>query len=208
MKHGLGKMGLIASGISICVTLYLINTPQIPRNFRVQASSMQNALGAMQIDPQTLAAIKKIEPHLAKLREPKQQNNRPIELALLGYKKIEPLPPAPEPVVEPEPVVVVAPPPEPFNYNVSMTYVSGNRQFAVIDGRFYHVGAILPKGERVVAITPSAVRIERSDRTEWVVIRGSEQSIGSNEESNDDSSAADQPVTGIRQFINEVERES
>jgi len=209
MIYGVGKIGLVASAVSICISLYILNTPQLPRNYRVQASSMQNAMTAMQIDREALAAIKKIEPHLSELRKPLPRNKQPIELALLGYKKIEPLTPEPEPIPEPEPAVVVAPPaPDPFDYNVSMTYVSGDRQFAVIDGRFYRIGAILPKGERVLAITPSAVRIERSDRTEWVGIRRQEQSIGSNNEVNGDSSAADQPARNVNQLISaEVHRE-
>lgn len=184
MIQNLGKMSLGLVAVSVVSTLYILNTPQLPGRFGVGSSSVKSAMQRMQVDNAALKQLSELTPQLAQLSVRRPEQVASIDLGLLGYQKIEPLPPpaAPASISEPEPapVVVVPPPPPPFEYQISMTYVSGEQRFAVIDGRFYKEGSMMPKGESIVEISPSAVLIARQDKTEWVNIRKTPDTISSN----------------------------
>lgn len=154
-----GQIALLASLVSIVISVYLVNTPKTPRYPVGGASRVEEAISRMPIDTEATARIEWLQPRLAALTEAPAKAEKPVDLALFGYRKI--VPPAAEPAAEP----AKAPDPEPYKYVVSMTYVSADRRFAVINGRFYREGSDLPGGERVVAISPNAVRVEADDLT-------------------------------------------
>lgn len=173
-----GKIGLAACAMSIVASAYLLTTPRIPADFGASASRVQDAISRMPIDEQALEDIGRIQPRLAFLDTPPPPHTGTPNIAVLGYQEITPLPPPPEPEPEPEPVVVIPlPEPEPFEYTVSMTYVSPDRRFAVVDGRFYREGATMQGGEVLLAISPSAVQIQRHDMTRWVEIRRERENL-------------------------------
>lgn len=158
MIHKLGKIGLLAALVSVLACAYLLTIQWAPPFAERGASRVQAAIKRMPIDTKAEQRIDRLQPLLASLGRPLQSDAAPMDLALLGYRKIVPPAAPPPPVVKP-------PAPKPTQYVVSMTYVSANRRFAVIDGHFYREGGRLPGGERVVTISPSAVRIEEQGKT-------------------------------------------
>ncbi len=86
-----------------------------------------------------------------------------FKYAMLGQR------PAKVAVVEtaetPEPVE-----PEEQIYQVAMTYISGNHRYAVVDRKFYRLGALLPYGENLAEISDDAVRIESEEGSRWIPI--------------------------------------
>ena len=70
--------------------------------------------------------------------------------------------------------------PKPHPYRVSMTYISGEHRYAVIDKKFYRQNARLPNGENLAEISVGAVRIDSAAGPHWVEIgSGGEVEIGS-----------------------------
>lgn len=163
MIYNPAKIALAAMLVSMLISAYLMTIPRVPPFAGAAESRVRDAISQMPIDTDAEARIGRLEPRLASLGSPAPSEVEPVDLAVLGYRRIEPPVPAPEP----EPVRV----PEPFDYLVSMTYVSDDRRFAVIDGRFYREASHLPGGERVLAISPSAVQIQRRDMTRWLEIQ-------------------------------------
>lgn len=60
--------------------------------------------------------------------------------------------------------------PEPHPYRVSMTYISGEHRYAVIDKKFYRQNARLPNGENLAEISAGAVRIDSVVGRRWIEI--------------------------------------
>lgn len=169
MTHSPAKIALAALLLSVLVCVYLLTVPRVPPFADGSESRVREAIRQMPVDTAAEGRIARLEPLLPALARPGQGEPGPVELAVLGYRRIVP----PAPVPEPEPVRV----PEPFDYLVSMTYVSDDRRFAVIDGRFYREDSRLPGGERVLAISPSAVQIQRRDTTRWLEIEKEPEAI-------------------------------
>lgn len=157
MTYAPGKIALAATLVSVAISAYLFSVPGTPRLGGGDGSLVQAAINRMSIDADTEKQIGDLEPSLAGLGTPRLVAEQSFELAVLGYAEIEPL--APAPVPKP----VLQPPPRPDEYVVSMTYVTLDQRFAVIDGRFYREGGRLPRGENILTITPSAVRVQGSD---------------------------------------------
>ncbi len=174
-----GKLALACAVASLATSAWLYTEPRLPADVPVSRNPVHGAMTAMTIDPEIVREMDRLQPHLDKLDTPPEPVPWSVDLALLGFEEIAPLPePAPPPpamVVEVPPPP--PPPPPPFDYDVSMTYVSSDQRFAVIDGRFYREGAFMPGGELVVTISPSAVQIRRQDDTRWVEIRREPNSI-------------------------------
>ncbi len=172
-----GKIALACAAASIAVSAWLYTEPRLPEDIPIGRNPVQGAMTAMPIDAAAIREVERLEPHLENLGIPPAAGPWSLDLALLGYEEIKPLPvpPLPPPVVVVEPAT--PPAPAPFDYAVSMTYVSSDQRFAVINGRFYREGAFMPDGELVVTISPSAVQIQRDDDTRWVEIRREPDSI-------------------------------
>lgn len=68
---------------------------------------------------------------------------------------------------------------ESSDYQVTMTWVSGNRRFATIDGEFYSVGDELPDGARVQSIESGIVRVSRNGTTKIARIVDAPPSLAS-----------------------------
>jgi hypothetical protein len=162
--HKLGKVGLLAALASVLACAYLMTIQWVPPVAGQGDSRVQAAIKQMAIDTKAEQRIDRLQPLLSSLGQPTQTQASPIDLALLGYRRIVPPAAPPPPAVNP-------PAPQVPNYVVSMTYVSANRRFAVIDGQFYREGARLPGGERVVTISPNAVRIEEEGMTRQLEIQ-------------------------------------
>ena len=171
-------IALIAAASSIVVSAYFLVTPQVPDRFGSRSTQVQSAIDRMPIDEDALRKVAALDGELARLGQPLLAENFAIDIALLGYREIKPLPPAPVSLPEPASVVEALPPEAPsFDYTISMTYVSDDHRYAVIDGHFYREGAVLRGGERLLAIAPNAVQIQRHDMTDWVEIRRPAQSL-------------------------------
>jgi len=152
-----GKFALLAALVSVAITAYLLSVPGAPTYAGRGGSPVQDAIDRLPIDSETQAQVRALQPLLAGIGAPRADPAAPLALAMLGYKEIVP------PEVEPAPPPAPQPPPAPASYVVSMTYVSADRRFAVIDGRFYREGGRLTGGERIVSIEPGAVRIQGAD---------------------------------------------
>lgn len=171
MIHSPGKIALPVVLVSILISGYLLTVPRVPPFAGGGESRVRDAIGRMPIDTGAEGRIDRLEPLLATLGKPAKSTTAPVDLAVLGYRRIPP--PTPAPAAEPEPERG----PEPFEFLVSMTYVSDDRRFAVIDGRFYREESRLPGGERVLAISPSAVQIQRRDMTRWLEIEKEPEAV-------------------------------
>lgn len=157
MNYAPVKIALVATLVSVAISVYLISVPGTPRFSGADESLVQAAINRMPIDMETEKQIGDLESSLAGLGLPRIAADQGLDLAVLGYAEIIPVTPAPIPKP------VLQPAPQPDEYVVSMTYVSMDQRFAVIDGRFYREGGRLPRGESILAITPSAVRVESRD---------------------------------------------
>jgi hypothetical protein len=178
MMLNTSAVALLAAAGSILVSAYFLVTPQVPDRFGSRSTQVQSAIDRMPIDEDALRKVAALDGELARLGQPLVAEDSAIDIALLGYREIKPPPPTPVFLPEPAPVVE-APLPEvqPFDYTISMTYVSDDHRYAVIDGHFYREGAVLRGGERLLAIAPNAVQIQRHDMTNWVEIRRPAQSL-------------------------------
>lgn len=169
MTYHPGKIALLAAVLSIVASAVLLSNATGPADTSDSGAGMGDAIKRLAVDKRAQARITRLLPVLAFLAKRPQetvgkQKSAAVNLALLGFRKLVPpaqrvAPPVPAPIKK-APV-----------YNVSMTYVSNNRRFAVINSRFYHEGGMLPDGERVVSISPSAVRIERDGNIRTLAIK-------------------------------------
>jgi len=172
MSRRLGRIALLAVLLSVLASAYVYSIQRVPRYAGGVDSKVLEAINQRPIDAAVEARIESLRPVIAGLSETPPGDWEPLHLALLGYRDITPPEVAPEPLPDkvPEPVPEYVPEPREFQYLVSMTYISADRRFAVIDGRFYREGARLPGGELIDAISPSAIRIRYEDRTHWLEI--------------------------------------
>ena len=58
-------------------------------------------------------------------------------------------------------------------FTLSFTFTSGKRQFCIIDGSFYQIGAVLPDSSRVARIESRRVLIKRDEHKRWIHLTGS-----------------------------------
>jgi len=183
----IGLTGMVIAGIAlsaVMVQLLWASWSQI----RAQdlANTTSYSTDRLIVDTEASKRMDLVEPTLSKLVKPKiqsgqnaQQSDSTVDYAMLGKR-----PPLVQPVVQVDPAPVPkskprpkpkAKKPEPYTYRVSMTYISGDHRYAVLNGKFYRQGARLPSGEKLAEITSSAVRIDSAGSTRWITINGTEQ---------------------------------
>lgn len=59
----------------------------------------------------------------------------------------------------------------PYPYRVSMTYISGDHSYAVIDEKLYRQNAPLPHGENLAEVSDGEVRLDSATGRRWIAIQ-------------------------------------
>lgn len=122
--------------------------------------------------PATLQEIGRLSKDFKRLAYPPPASPRSVDLALFGYR----------PSDRSGGAVLAGSKgrPNAFDYHVSLAFYSAQEQFCIIDGSFYHAGAVLPDGGRIVKIESRRVLIARKGVRRWISL--SERDTGNDQE--------------------------
>ena len=177
-KH-IGLAGLLVAGVALLavVTQLLWASWHQVRPFAMGRALESYSSARLMVDVAAVTRMDLVEPtlpNLVKLERMTSQNAlaavSDVDYAMFGERP---------PVVR-----TVEPPPAPerkraelYAYRVSMTYISGDYRYAVVNKKLYRQGARLPNGEKLAEISASAVRITDSEKApRWISVRPAGQS--------------------------------
>lgn len=172
-KH-VGLFGLVLAGLAVLiVAIELLWLGWSSDRLLTLGGYRPYSLERLTIDTAAVSRMDLVEPTLPKLVQPESVatedvigTGSDVDYAMLGQRPPEVR--AVRPIGRPAR-------PKPHPYRVSMTYVSGEHRYAVIDKKFYRQNARLPNGENLAEISVGAVRIDSAVGPRWIEIEGGGQ---------------------------------
>jgi hypothetical protein len=111
---------------------------------------------------ETVDEMVMLEAEMERLAYPSGIRARPVHLEIFGYR------PMTQGAYKPATQTMIASPQMP--YTVSMAFEGGDRGFCVVDGKFYHEGALLPDGARILGVHSTRVLIEKQVSRHWIPV--------------------------------------
>ncbi|MBF0307956.1 MAG: hypothetical protein HQL56_00310 [Magnetococcales bacterium] len=161
---GLGMAGMIAVSGADLVPLLIAFQKKAAQSGVVTGSAPGDlAKKIPAIDPVVQESILKLAPNLLSLRSPSKSSLGDIKLQMLGYSS--------EAVTMDE--VAINTPSESFDRLViTMAFVSGDKKYVVLDGRFYQEGdQIGESGASIRTITPEKVLLAGREVRQWIKVQ-------------------------------------
>ncbi|MDX8390432.1 MAG: hypothetical protein R8M38_08070 [Mariprofundaceae bacterium] len=166
-KHkGLAMLALL--GVAFLIgTLIYTNGRSIDAAISGYKPEVPAPLRSLAFDQQEFVQLGRLTEKVTKLAHPPKSKARDVRFAILDGKSNQR-------VVNVTEFVQV----KPFDYKVSMVFISEKNRYAVVDGKFVHVGDRLRNGGVVKAIRKGKVRISRGDRSRWIKVRMPHAKLG------------------------------
>jgi hypothetical protein len=171
-----GLVGLVIAGAALLVigTQFMLTGWNQPRSRASQTVLEAYSSTELMVDPDAVARMDLVEPTLPKLVKLEKVADKKTleEVSSVDYAMFGQRPP-PVKAVAGKPVAERR---DPFPYTVVMTYVSGDHRYAVLNKKLYREGAVLPDGESLAEVTPSAVRVTDSgNEPRWIPVHSDKQ---------------------------------
>ncbi len=151
---GLLTLSLLGSG------WYIFSELGEPSSLRRQ-SGLPPLTPVPSVDQKQERSVRELKGNLARMVAPPELEDKNLDLRLFGYTQ-----------VRDESWGQTRRSPDRFlrDFNVTMAFVSENKRFCVIDGKFQQQGDTLLDGTRIVKILPDRVLLDWHGTKKWVEV--------------------------------------
>jgi hypothetical protein len=159
-KHsGLVSIGLILSAAAVAFVYYHYGFWKTAQAAAFQPLKPMPAISIP--DENIVREIRQLDRKMDQLLRPATSENVSVDLLLFGYQSFE------LPDIDSKPTQKKLP--VNMEYTLSFSFLSGQRRFCVIDGKFYGEGQTLPDGAKIVTIDSDRVLIQKKQFRKWIV---------------------------------------